>query len=183
MNPRFARFLLERTGWALEGGVVPEDKCVFLQAPHTSLWDFVIGYLYYRAVGGKLHIMIKKEMFFFPLGALLRSMGGFPIDRSKPQAMIMSVVHRMQGEGIFHLAICPEGTRKPVHKWKTGYHTIAREAGVPVYLAYIDWKRKRVGSGEKFTLTENAREDTDRIQKAYEEMGLGAKHPERYFTN
>lgn len=182
MKPGFARFLLEKNGWTLEGGLAPEEKVVFLQAPHTSLWDFLIGYLYYRALGGKLRIMIKKEMFFFPLGPILRAMGGFPIDRTKPQKMIISVVHRMQSEGIFHLAICPEGTRKPVRKWKTGYHTIAREAGVPVYLAYIDWKNKRVGSGKQFPLTENAREDTDRIQETYAAMNLGARHPEKYLT-
>ena len=80
------------------------------------------------------------------------------------------------------MVMCPEGTRKAVRKWKTGYHTIARAADMPVYLGYIDWGHKRVGLGPKVELTDNARADTDRIQKMYEEMDLIPLHPEGYAT-
>ena len=79
--------------------------------------------------------------------------------------------------------LAPEGTRKPVKRWKSGYHLIARETGVPVYLGYFDWKRKRVGRGQKVELTDDAAADTKRIQEIYEKMDLGARYPENYITH
>ena len=64
-----------------------------------------------------------------------------------------------------------------------GYHAIAKAMNCPVYLGYFDWGRKRVSIGERFEISDNAREDTDLIQKKYEEMKLTAKHPEKYCTH
>ena len=172
-------------GWGAEGPApVPERNCVILEAPHTSIWDFVIGYLYYRSRGGHLRVMIKKEAFFFPFGNLLKSMGGLPIDRANPQAVLRSIIREMESSSDkpFHLVICPEGTRRKVHKWKTGYHVIATETGIPVYLSFVDWGHKKVGIHCKFTLTGSPREDTDAIQKVYAGMNLVAKHPDGYVT-
>lgn len=183
MSPKFCRFLLVKVmGWTLVGDKAPEEKVIYLAAPHTSIWDFAIGYLYYRALGGKLRTMIKKEAFFFPANLLLRAMGGFPIDRSHPQKMLMNVMHEMRKPGEFHLVICPEGTRKPVRKWKTGYHTIATNTGAPVYIAFFDYKTKHVGILRKYELTGTAREDTDRIQQIYEDQHFTGLHPEMYVT-
>ena len=54
---------------------------------------------------------------------------------------------------------------------------------MPVYLGYFDWKRKRVGRGQKFELTDDAAADTRRIQEIYESMDLGARYPEKYITH
>ncbi|MBR0083224.1 MAG: 1-acyl-sn-glycerol-3-phosphate acyltransferase, partial [Bacteroidales bacterium] len=116
-------------GWTADGGSVEEDKCIILGVPHTSAWDFVISYLFYRSCGEKAKCMIKKEFFFPPVGWLLRAMGGIPVDRSSPTNMLRSVIEEMERPGRFHLAIAPEGTRKPVKNWKTGFHLIARSAG------------------------------------------------------
>lgn len=184
-NP-FYRRLLKLMGWKAEGEAAKEKNCIYLMAPHTSIWDFAIGYFYYRSLGGRLKIMAKKEAFFFPLGNLLRAKGGFPIDRKNPQGTILSIVHEMSREdgGPFHLAICPEGTRKPVKKWKTGYHVIAEATGAPVYLTYIDYGKKRVGIlPGKVELTDDARGDTDRIQQTYESMNLTGLHKKDYITH
>ncbi len=185
MKSRFAGFILKTFGWTLVGDVIKEKNCVFLEAPHTSIWDFVIGFLYYRAVGGHLKVMIKEEAFFFPAGPILRALGGFPIDRKNPQKTIVSIVHEMnRPDGKpFHLAMCPEGTRKPVRKWKTGYHTIATATGAPVYVTYVDWGHKRVGIHGKFELKGDARADTDRLQQVYEDLHLIGLHPENYITH
>lgn len=186
MRPRFYRRLLKLLGWKAEGSAAPEKHCIYLMAPHTSIWDFAIGYIYYRSLGGRLHIMIKKELFFFPVGPYLRAKGGFPIDRKNPQGTILDLVHKMDesNNDIFHLVICPEGTRKPVKRWKTGYHTISRATGAPVYLTYIDYGRKRVGiRPEKVKLTDDARGDTDRIQQTYESMKLRGLHAGNYITH
>ena len=127
--------------------------------------------------------MVKKSMFFPPLGWLMRALGAIPVDRSNATSLVKSVIEEMEKPGSFHLALAPEGTRKPVKHWKTGFHLIAREANIPVYLGYFDWGTKRVGRGVKVELTDDARADMKRIQQMYEDMHLVGKHPEKYITH
>lgn len=134
------------------------------------------------SVGGKPYCMIKGEMFWGPLGWLLRKLGGIPVDRKKGSNVALSVIKEMKATPVVHLALAPEGTRKPVRRWKTGFHTIAREVGCPVYMGYFDWGTKRISRGQKVELTDDARADMERIQAMYEEMHLVGKHPEKYIT-
>ena len=164
---------MKKMGWTTVGGPVPENKAIILGVPHTSAMDFVVSYLFYTQFAAqKARVMIKKEFFFWPIGPLIRKMGAVPVDRSNATSMVKSLIDQMEGEETFILAIAPEGTRKPIRKWKTGYH-----------LGYFDWGRKRVSVGEKVELTDDARADTDRIQGIYEEMHLQGKNPEGYITH
>lgn len=180
---KFCGSVLKAFGWTIDSGAAPEDKCILLGVPHTSVWDFVVSYLYYRSTGEKAKCMVKKEFFFPPLSWIVRAMGGIPVDRSNPTKLVRSVIHEMNSSRHFHLAIAPEGTRKPIKNWKTGFHLIAREAKIPVYVGYFDWGTKHIGRGEKVELTDDARADMKRIQAIYEEMHLTGKHPERYITH
>ncbi|MCM1501431.1 MAG: 1-acyl-sn-glycerol-3-phosphate acyltransferase [Bacteroidales bacterium] len=181
---KFCKFILVNIwGWTPVGGTAPDKKCILLGVPHTSAWDFVIAYLFYQAVGGDALCMVKKEFFKWPLGPIIRKMGGIPVDRKSPSSVVRSVIREMDKRENFHLAIAPEGTRKPVKKWKTGFHLIAKETGVPVYLCYFDWGTKRVGIDRKVELTDDPKADMERIQKMYEEMHLTGKHPENYITH
>ena len=179
---KFCGWLLRVMGWTADDSVVPEDKCIILGVPHTSFWDFIIAYLYYTSVGGKISCMIKGELFWGPLGWFLRKLGGIPVDRKKGSNVVLSVIKEMKKKDKVHLALAPEGTRKPVKRWKTGFHTIAREVGCPVYLGYFDWGTKHVGHGQKFELTDDAKADMARIQQIYEDMNLKGKHPKKYIT-
>ena len=180
---RFCAWLLRKKGWTCDSGLIPEKRAIVLGVPHTSFKDFIIAYLFYTSLDGVAHVMIKKEFFFFPVGWFLRRVGCIPVDRSNSAALVKSLIEEMNKAEQFHLAIAPEGTRKPVKRWKSGYHLIAREANVPVYLGYFDWKRKRVGRGQKVELTDDAAADTKRIQEIYEKMDLGARYPENYITH
>lgn len=181
---KFCGFMLKKMGWTTVGGPAPDKKCIILGVPHTSFWDFIVSYLFYTQFDRTAHVMIKKELFKWPVvGWLLLKAGGIPVDRSNASRMVLSIIKEMEKEEVFHLAIAPEGTRKPVKKWKTGYHLIAREVGCPVYMGYFDWGRKRVSIGEKVELTDDARADTDRIQAEYEKMHFVGKHPEGYITH
>ncbi len=180
---KFCGWLLRKLGWTAVEPLPEEKKCIMLGVPHTTVWDFFISYLYFKSIGGDGLCMIKKEMFFPPLGWILKAMGGIPVDRSNSGTLVRSLIHSMNESDTFYLAIAPEGTRKPVRRWKSGYHLIARETGVPVYLGYFDWKRKRIGRGQKFPLTDDAAADTRRIQEIYESMDLGARYPEKYLTH
>ena len=88
----------------------------------------------------------------------------------------------MEKTDLMHLAIAPEGTRKPIARWKTGYHFIAKAANIPVYLCYFDWGTKKVAVDRKVELTDDANADTRRIQEIYESMNLKGRHPEKYIT-
>ncbi len=179
---KICAFILKIFGWKGVGEVVPEKKCIILGAPHTSIWDFPISYLYYTSIGGKGRIMVKKEFFFWPMGPILRKLGAIPVDRKNPTALMVSIIHEMNKCDTFHLCLSPEGTRKPMKRWKTGFHLIAKEANIPVYLGYFDWSKKEVSRGEKFDITDDAKADIASIQLIYENMHIGAKHPEKYIT-
>lgn len=169
-------------GWTTVPPQVEGEKVVILGVPHTSIWDFLVGYLYYRSYGRKMRTMIKKEAFIWPLSWILRSMGGFPVDRSNSTKLMVNIIHEMEKPGQFHLVICPEGTRKPVKKWKTGYHTIAKQTGCPVYMGYFDWKKKEVSIPYKLELTDDARKDTDRLQEVARAWNLTGKIPENFIA-
>lgn len=185
MWSKFCKWLLTRVlGWEIDGDAAPERECVILGVPHTSIADFFVSYLFYTGIGHTAHIMIKKEFFFWPAGPILRKVGCIPVDRSNGATVVRSVISEMEkAKGEFHLCVAPEGTRKPVHRWKTGYHLIASAMHCPVYLGYFNWRTKHISIGPRFDIGDNAREDTEKIQQIYESMNLGAKHPEKYLTH
>ena len=177
-----SKFLLKILGWKTVGGVASENKCIIIGAPHTSSWDFVISWLYYRSLGGEANVLIKKEFFFWPVGCFLSVMGGIPIDRSKGANVIRQTIQQFNEREYMHLAISPEGTRKRTKKWKAGFHIIANEAKIPVYLGSYDWGKKEVTLGDKFELTDNAKEDIKRMKDYYREKGIKGKFPELFTT-
>lgn len=177
-----ARYL-RRRGWVCDSETMPVKRGIILGVPHTSIKDFLVAYCFYASKGKKIHVMIKKELFFFPLGAILRSMGCIPVDRSNAAALVKSLIDEMNKVDEFHLAIAPEGTRKPVKRWKAGFHLIAKETGVPVWAGYFDWGTKHVGIGEQFEITDDAKADLKRLQEHYESLHLTGCHPEGYITH
>jgi hypothetical protein len=74
------------------------------------------------------------------------------------------------------LAIAPEGTRSHVTRWKSGFYRLAVAAGVPVGLAFIDYRTRQVGLREYVTLTGDPASDMARIRGVY--AGKVGKHPE-----
>ena len=183
VSPGWAKFcgwLLRKMGWESVGGPMKEKKAIVLGVPHTSVWDFLVSYLFYTQFGKVAHIMIKKEFFFWPLGPILRACGAVPVDRESPATMVRSLIHQMDNADEFHLAIAPEGTRKAVKRWKTGFHLIARETGATVYVGYYDWGRKRISVGEPIELTDDAKADMQRIYDIYRPMGIQGKHKDGF---
>ena len=185
VSPGWAKFcgkLLRRMGWESIGGPMKEKKAIVLGVPHTSVWDFLVSYLFYTQFGKVAHIMIKKEFFFWPLGPILRACGAVPVDRDSAASMVRSLIHEMDQADEFHLAIAPEGTRKAVKRWKTGFHLIARETGATVYVGYYDWGRKRISVGEPFELTDDPKADMQRIYDIYRPMGIQGLHKDGFIV-
>lgn len=185
VGPRWAKFcgwLLRKMGWESVGGPMKEPKAIVLGVPHTTVWDFLVCYLFYTQFGKVAHIMIKKEFFFWPLGPILRACGAVPVERSSAASMVKSLINVMEEVPEFHLAIAPEGTRKPTRNWKSGYHLIARETGATVYLGYYDWGRKRISVGELFELTDDPKADMKRIYEHYRPLGLQGLHKDKFIV-
>lgn len=133
-------------GWKVDLDV-PTDvrKFVMVVAPHTSNMDFLLGRLAFSHLGIKARFMIKKELFFFPLGLILKSMGGVPIDRKNPEGVTAAMSLLFSTNEEMALIVTPEGTRKPISRWKKGFYHIASYANVPIALAYMDYSKKRGG--------------------------------------
>lgn len=131
-------------GWKTDVTVPHHDKCIICVAPHTSNWDFIIAQLYYRSIGRRAGFLMKKEWFFWPLGAIFRSMGGIPVERSRHTSLTDQLADRARRADHFELAVTPEGTRSLTTTWKRGFYFIALKAELPVMLYVIDYKNKTI---------------------------------------
>jgi len=171
--------VLKLFGWSLVMGV-PEGikKCVLIVAPHTSNWDFIIGRLCFNVIGLPTKFLIKKEAFFWPLGPLLKKMGGIPIDRSKSNNVIMEIAHLFSQYDELIITITPEGTRKLNNNWKRGFYYIAELAEVPIAVAFVDYGKKQAGIAYAFTPTGDFDKDFVKIRALYYDKK--AKFPENF---
>ena len=167
-------------GWKLVGKPIPVPKCIILGAPHTSIWDFVISFLFYNGIGGHAKVIVKQDFFKWPLKKLLLWAGAVPVDRGKGASFVKHMIDAVKKEDHFHLAIAPEGTRKATKKWKAGFHTLSTALDIPVYYAYLDWGRKEIEVAEQVLITDDVEADVKRIKQWYIDKGVTGKHPERF---
>jgi len=179
MLSRISALVLSLMCWKTSG-VLPSgvEKAVLIVAPHTSYWDFVIGRLTFWASRIKIRLLIKKEVFAFPLGIILKLAGGIPVARGKKNDMVDQVVNLFGKYKSLVVVITPEGTRRKVRKWKKGFYLIALQARVPIALAYIDYRKKTGGIGPVIYPTGDYEKDMDRIYRFYSDKT--GKHPERF---
>ncbi len=179
MKTFLGKIFFALTNWKITGIVPTEKKYIVLQAPHTSNWDFLVGKMFNFIVKMDPKIFIKKELFVFPIGIVTRFMGGIPVDRSRKTSLIEDTIAEFNKHENFILAITPEGSRSRRVEWKKGFHHIAKKAGVPVYLGYIDYKTKEVGvEAEPLTLTDNVDTDMAELKRRYSKYT--AKYPENF---
>jgi 1-acyl-sn-glycerol-3-phosphate acyltransferase len=177
MLRRFARLVLWIGGWTPIGEIPEEPKAVFIAAPHTSNWDGFWAITYKVAVGLDVHFFAKHSLFWFPLGTLLRGLGGIPLDRSKATSAVATAVEMFATEEQFYFGLAPEGTRAYSDAWKTGFYRIATIANVPVFLGCIDYSAKQVGIGERIDLTGD--HDADLAKCAAFYAGVEGRRPEK----
>lgn len=175
---QFARFVLLLTGWRLEGDIPDLRKCVIIGAPHTSNWDFFFGLLYKMYYGLNIHFLMKQELFRFPLKFIFSAIGGIPVNRGQKNNLVDTLYKKFSQQENFFLAIAPEGTRNRVKQWKRGFYHIAKQANVPIVLAYMDYGRKVVGVGPVFYPGTDIEEDMSEIKSFY--ASVQAKFPEQF---
>lgn len=165
-------------GWRIVGSF-PTDlkKYVVIGAPHTSYWDFVLGIFVRSILNEKINFIGKASLFNPPFGFIFRRLGGTPVDRSKNNNLVDAIVQVFNSKEYFRLALSPEGTRKKVAQWKTGFYYIAKGAKVPIVMFTFDFGKKQVALSEPFYPTESLVEDMKFIQNFYK--GVKGKYPEK----
>jgi len=157
-------------GWKVIGGLPEkEKKYVLIVAPHTSYWDFPIGLAARSILYLKTKFLIKIEAFKNPfVAAILRSMGGIPVERgNKNNGIVDAAVKYFSENDEFVLTLAPEGTRKRVKKFKSGFYRIAKQADVPIVMVSFDFKTKIVEFLKPFYLTNNLEADMEHILNYY----------------
>lgn len=163
------RFIFYRLlGWTIHGTFDPEiKKSVVIVLPHTSWHDFYIGALTRKLLEIPINFIAKKELFKWPFGWYFRWMGGAPLDRTPGQNKVAAIARIFSEKNEFRLAMAPEGTRKKVDRWKTGFYYIAMEAGVPIIPVAFDYGTKTVKVGKPFWPTGKLHEDMDQLSTFY----------------
>jgi len=174
---RAARAALAIAGWRVEIATPPGPRCVIVVYPHTSNWDFLVGYLAKVAAGLPVHWAGKDTLFRWPVAGLLRRMGGIPVNRRERTGFVAQLAREMSSRTRMWLAIAPEGTRSYTDHWKSGFYRLAMDARVPVGLAYIDWRERVVGLETYLQLTGDVAADLERIRAAY--AGKVGRRPEQ----
>lgn len=167
--------ILRVMGWQLEGEFPNRERLVICVAPHTSNWDFVIGLATVFMLRLKISFLGKHSIFIGPFGWWLRRIGGIAVDRRASHGVVQQVCERIAA-GPTILAVAPEGTRKKVKRWKTGFLHIAKASGIPVSLIYFDYKRKVIGFGPLLEISDDIDAEMAKIKRFY--ANVQARHPE-----
>lgn len=163
----FGRAILRLGGWRLEGEFPDLKHMVIIAAPHSSAWDAVWGIAAMLALGVRITFMAKAELFRGPVGWLLRRIGGVPVDRGRAHGAVEQAVAMLKDGRPVWFLLAPEGTRRKVKDWKSGFWHIARNAGVPVLCAHFHYPEKRMGLGPLMSPTQDANADMAAIREHY----------------
>ena len=175
-----ARFILYTLfGWKVVGSY-PKDlkKYVIIAAPHTHWLDFPLGVLLKYAEGVPANFIGKASLFKPPFGFIFRALGGAPVNRSKSTNKVEGIINVFNDREQFILALSPEGTRKRIVKWKSGFYYIAKGANIPILMTTFDFGNKEVKISEPFYTTDNKENDFNVIFDYFK--GVKGKVPENF---
>ncbi len=152
----FWKNYLRFMGWTWEGEFPHLSKYIIIVGPHTSNQDFILG-LAYRSILNisKAHFLGKESLFKPPFGKLFIKMGGIPVKRDSSNNMVKQVVDLFNKSDNLIIALSPEGTRKRTERLRTGFYLIASEAKIPIVMAAMDYKEKKLVVSPPFYTTDN----------------------------
>jgi 1-acyl-sn-glycerol-3-phosphate acyltransferase len=176
----FSSFILFKLlGWKLINDF-PQDikKYVVIAAPHTSWMDFPIAILARMSSGTMVNFIGKGSLFKGPFGFIFRLLGGTPVDRSQNNNLVDSIVQLFNTKEEFRLGISPEGTRKKVAKWKTGFYYIAKGANVPIVMATLDFGEKQIKISKAYTTTNDIEVDFKHFHAFF--CNVQGKNPDQF---
>ncbi len=172
-----ARVAMTATGWRFDGAVPDLPKALLVVAPHTSNWDFPVGVMAMFGHDLRISWLGKHTLFRWPLGTLMRMLGGIPVRRGEGSGTVAEAIASFGERKQLLLALAPEGTRQAVAGWKQGFSLIAAGAGVPVVPVAFDWGRRVVRLGPAFAMTGEPAADESTLRRWF--AGTVARRPER----
>ena len=164
------RAYLRLAGWRIEGTFPADSKYVLIVAPHTSNWDFPLGVAVVFAVELRVSWLGKHSMFRTPFKSFLRWLGGIPVNRSASHGVVGECVRAFAAAPALIVALAPEGTRKGVSKWKSGFYLIALKAGVPILPVGFDYREHVVRLMPLFQPGGNLERDLPLIQGKFSDV-------------
>ena len=144
------------------------DKCVIAVIPHTSNWDFPIGLCIRPLINEQIHFVGKDSLFRWPLGRIMKMLGGVPVGRSQRINFVQAVAGMCQRREHFRLTLAQEGKRSKVTEVMSGFYYIAKEAGVPIVLCTFDWGKGEVRFDKPFHPTDDKDADFDYFYDYFE---------------
>jgi len=147
-----------------EGDIADHPRYVAIIAPHTSNWDFVVGLAARYALRLDASWLGKDTLFRPPFGWIMRRWGGIAVDRTASHDVVSQTVAEFSSRPRVFLVITPEGTRKQVGRWRTGFWHIAKGAGVPILPIVFSWRDRVIRIGAPFVPGADVASDIERIQ-------------------
>jgi 1-acyl-sn-glycerol-3-phosphate acyltransferase len=175
MRKRFGRWLLRVLGWQTRGEFPPGcERCVLVAAPHTSNLDLFFLLAFAMAFELRVRWVGKHTLFRFPLGPVMRALGGIPVDRRLRQDSVAQLAEEFARRERLILVIAPEGTRSHSGYWKSGFYWIAQRAEVPVVPSFLDWGTRTAGFGAVLPPGGSLREAMDQMRLVY--AGMRGRH-------
>jgi 1-acyl-sn-glycerol-3-phosphate acyltransferase len=173
----FSKLFLRLNGWQAEGRKPTARRYVLIAAPHTSNWDLAYLLALAGVYGIRVQWMGKDTLFRGPMGWAMRKLGGIPVRRDRSSDLVSQMAEVLDASQAMALTVPAEGTRDYVSNWKSGFYHIARTAGVPIVMGYLDYGRKRGGFGPELIPTGSIRDDMDEIRAFYSDKQ--ARHPDK----
>lgn len=166
-------WLYRLKGWKLAGQAPLAKRFVIIGAPHTSNWDFIFFLGATHELGIEPHFMGKHSLFRWPMRRFMFDMGGVPVDRSTGGNYVEAMIDEYARREVFALVIAPDGTRRAVGGWRSGFYHIALGAGVPIVPAWVDNRTMRGGIGPEIMPSGDYRADLARIAEFYRSVMPG----------
>ncbi len=173
--------LLKIFKWKVVGNFPKLPKCIIAVAPHTSNYDFMVGIMIRSILKEEINYVGKKELFNPLTSWFFVGLGGAPLNRKGNQNVVEGIVNIYNSRDTFRLAIAPEGTRKPVKEWKTGFYYIAKGANIPIQLVAFDYSKREIIFYPLFTPTDDVKQDFIKMKNYFK--GVKGKIPENGIFN
>ncbi|MDC0628837.1 1-acyl-sn-glycerol-3-phosphate acyltransferase [Flavobacteriaceae bacterium] len=175
---RISKFIYQRLlGWKVKGfnDFGSAKKAVLIAAPHTSWHDFYIG-VFLRSMLKLQANFVGKKILFNPLtGWFFRALGGAPVHRNANEKQVDAIARLFENRTEFRMLLAPEGTRKKVTQWKTGFYYIAKKANVPIIMLSFDFENKVNRFSDPFYPTDDVEADFKFMRAFFE--GVKGKIP------
>ena len=162
------RAVLKSMGWKVAGSIPNEKRILIVAAPHTSNWDFVIGMGALLGLNAKIRWIGKHSLFQPGIAWFFRWLGGIPVNRKNPASLIEDVSNMIKKDRGLMIGVAPEGTRKKINRWKTGFLRIAKTTQSKILFISIDAPSKTIKiASTLFTPTEDKENDLEFVKSYF----------------